>query len=162
MGSRDATMTWVIHHPFGSALTRIRRAILDGQLCITTEIDVAQKVKRSLQIYVPPCRVFLVDSPAFLLETTTIERASGLFIPVHVVVSGAGGRTLVHLLNLDHIRHSDLPIGIRAPVLDLQRQLVRSLGRIVDSARSSPELADRGENRSSAEAAHRRHEPKVV
>jgi uncharacterized protein (DUF302 family) len=162
MESRDAIMTLAIDYPFDSALPRIRRAILEGQLCISAEIDAAQRVKRALQIYVPPCRVLLIDNPAFLLETTAVDRASGLFLPVHLVVSGAGDRTLVYLLHLDHMRHSDLPIGVRAPVLDLQRQLVRSLRRIVDSARSSPELADRGESRFLAGAAHQKHEPKVV
>lgn len=154
MESRAATATaFVVDSPFDSALPRIRRAIRADQLSIAAEIDAAQRVKRALEIFVPPCRVLLIDNPAFMLETTAIDRASGIFIPLHLVVSGAGNRTLVHMLNLEHIRHSDLPIGIRAPVLDLQRQILRSLARIAKRARNIDELADRGEDHSKAEAA---------
>ncbi len=137
MESRAATTAaFVIDSPFDSALVRIRRAIRADQLSISAEIDAARRVKRALQIYVPPCRVLLVDNPAFMLETTAVDRASGIFIPLHLVVSGAGNRTLVHALSLEHMRHSDLPIGIRAPVMDLQRQILRSLTRIAERARN--------------------------
>ncbi len=157
-----ATTAFVFHSPFDSALPQIRRAIRNDQLSIAAEIDAAQRVKRALQIYVPPCRVLLIDNPAIMLETTAIDRASGIFIPLHLVVSGAGDRTLVNMLNLEHIRHSDLPIGVRAPVLDLQRQILRSLGRIAERARNPLELADRGEDRSIPEPADRVDEPEVV
>ncbi|MDQ2776629.1 MAG: DUF302 domain-containing protein [Acidobacteriota bacterium] len=137
-----ATASFVVDSPFDSALLRIRRAIRADQLSIAAEIDAARRVKRALQIYVPPCRVLLVDNPAFMLETTAIDRASGIFIPLHLVVSGAGNRTLVHVLNLEHMRHSDLPIGIRAPVMDLQRQILRSLTRIAERARNLDEFSD--------------------
>lgn len=145
------TVAFVIHSPFDSALPRIRRAIRDDQLSIAAEIDAARRVKRALDIYVPPCRVLLVDNPGFMLEATAIDRASGIFIPLHVIVSGAGNSTLVHMLNTEHILRSDLPIGIRAPVLDLQRQILRSLGRIAKRARSIEELTDRGADRENAD-----------
>lgn len=148
MENRAASTTaFVVDSPFDSALLRIRRAIRADQLSVAAEIDAAQRVKRALEIYVPPCRVLLIDNPAFMLETTAIDRASGIFIPLHLVVSGAGNRTLVHVVSPEHIRHSDLPIGIRAPVLDLQRQVFRSLATIAERARNIFELADRGEDR---------------
>jgi uncharacterized protein (DUF302 family) len=163
MESRAASTTaFVINSPFDSALAQIRRALRNDQLSIAAEIDVAQRVKRALEIYVPPCRVLLIDNPTFMLETTAIDRASGIFIPLHLVVSGAGNRTLVHMLNLEHIRHSDLPIGIRAPVLDLQRQVLRSLGRIAERARNIHELADRGEDLCKVGTADYIHEPESV
>ncbi len=163
MENRTTTTTaFVVDSPFDSALPRIRRAIRADELCIAGEIDAAQRVRHALEIYVPPCRVLLIDNPAIMLETTAIDRASGIFIPLHLVVSGVGNRTLVHMLNLEHIRHSDLPIGIRAPVLDLQRQIFRSLGRIAERARNPHGLADRGEDRSIPEAADRVDEPKAV
>ena len=163
MESRAATTTaFIIDSSFDSALLRIRQAIRADQLSIAAEIDAAQRVKRALKIYVPPCRVLLVDNPAFMLETTAIDRASGIFIPLHVVVSGAGNRTLVHMLGLEHIRHSDLPIGIRAPVLDLQRQILRSLARIAGRARNIYELPDRGGDHCKAETANRIHDPETA
>ncbi|HZS54243.1 MAG TPA: DUF302 domain-containing protein [Bryobacteraceae bacterium] len=146
-----ATTAFVINSPFDSALPQIRRAIGACQLSIAGEIDASQRVKRALEIYVPPCRVLLVDSPAFMLETTAIDRASGIFIPLHVVVSGAGNRTLIHILSAEHIQSSNLPIGVRAPILDLQRQVVRGLLRIAERMRNIYELADRGQDHSKAE-----------
>ena len=128
--NRAATAAFILDKPFEVGLARIRQAIRAEQFCIAAEIDAAQRVKRALQIYVPECRVLLIDSPLFMLETTAIDRASGIFIPLHLVISGSGNRTLMQMLDLEHIRNSDLPIGIRAPVLDLQRQLFRVLGKI--------------------------------
>ena len=139
-----STAAFIIPSPFDSALARIRRAIRDDQLYIAAKIDTAQRVKRALEIYAPPCRILLIDNPAFTLETTAIDRTSGTFIPLHLVVSGAGNRTLVHMLNVEHIRQSDLPIGIRAPVLELQRQVLRTLGRIAERGRNE-DLLDRSE-----------------
>jgi uncharacterized protein (DUF302 family) len=140
-----STAGFIIHRPIHSALPLIRRAIRDDQLAIAGEIDSAQRVKRALEIYVPPCRILLIDNPAFTLETTAIDRSSGTLIPLHLVVSAAGNHTLVHMLNVEHIRQSNLPIGIRAPVLDLQRQVIRALARIAERIRSQ-DLLDRSEH----------------
>ncbi len=152
MQQRNLTTTencapaFVLDRPFDSALARIRRAIRDEQLCIAAEIDTAKRVKRALQIQVSPCRVLLVDNPRFMLEATAIDRASGIFLPLHLVVSGAGNRTLVHMLNPDLLHYADLPIGIRAPVTALQHQLLRMLRTISDKPRDAHEIADRGDS----------------
>ncbi len=140
----NSTAAFIIQSPFDPALSRIRRALRDDQLSIAAEIDTAHRVRRALEIYVAPCRILLIDNPAFSLETTAIDRASGTLIPLHLVISGSGNRTLVHMLNLEHVRQSDLPIGIRAPVLDLQRQVLRTLGRIAERV-FNEEILDRGE-----------------
>lgn len=161
-GCGASTTAFVIDSAFDFALARIRRTIRASQLAIAAEIDTAQRVKRALDINVPPCRVLLVDNPAFMLETTAVDRASGIYIPLHLVVSGNGSRTLVYMLNIEHIRHSDLPIGIKAPVLDLQRQVSRALLRIAERARSGHTLSDRAENRGLIEATSSRTEPEAV
>ncbi len=148
----EATAAFMMDNPFEFALTRIRRAIRAGQLCIAAEIDAAQRVDRALQIYVPPCRLLLVDNPLCMLEATAIDRASSLFIPLHLVVSGGGNRTLLTMLNPEHIRQSELPIGIRAPVLDLQRQLIRALSGIANRLRHPPGQNVRSEVPDSVEA----------
>jgi uncharacterized protein (DUF302 family) len=140
--TRDAILTWVVDRPFEAAFPRLRRAILDSSLGLMAEIDAAQRAKRALQIEGPPCRVLLIDHPALLLATTAINCASALFLPVPVVISGAGPRTLVHLLSPEHIRHSELPIGIKVAVLDLQRQLVHCFERSIGRARPPQERTE--------------------
>jgi uncharacterized protein (DUF302 family) len=130
-------MAFVLDTAFEPALAQIRQAIRQDQLSIAAEVDAAQRVRHALEIFVPQCRVLLVDSPLLLLEATAIDRASAIFVPLHLVVSSAGDRTLVQMLNLDHLRNSDLPIGIRAPVLDLQRQLARTLARVAQRVHSA-------------------------
>lgn len=157
-----STTAFVVDSRFDSALAKIRRAIRADHLSIAAEIDAAQRVKRALDIYVPPCRVLLIDNPAFMLETTAVDRASGTFIPLHLVVSGTENRTLIYMLNPEHIRQSDLPIGIKAPVLDLHRQVSRSLTRIAERARNGHVPAARGERPSSVETTGPRDEPEAV
>jgi uncharacterized protein (DUF302 family) len=137
METQATTMAFVLDTAFEPALAQIRQAIRQDQLSIAAEVDAAQRVRHALEIFVPQCRVLLVDSPLLLLEATAIDRASAIFVPLHLVVSSAGDRTLVQMLNLDHLRNSDLPIGIRAPVLDLQRQLARTLARVAQRVHSA-------------------------
>lgn len=158
----NSTTAFFLGSPFDSALSRIRRTIRADHLSIAAEIDAAQRVKRTLDISVPPCHVLLIDNPAFMLETTAVDRASGIFIPLHLVVSATGDHTLVYMLNPEHIRQSDLPIGIKAPVLDLQRQVIRSLTRIAERAHSGQLWAARGECRPSVEVAAPAGEPDAV
>src|SRR5581483_8204988 len=61
MENRAANTTvFVVDSPFNSALPRIRGAIRSEQLSIAAEMDAAQRVKRALDIYVPPCRVLFI------------------------------------------------------------------------------------------------------
>ena len=141
-----STAVFMLDDAIGSALPRLRKSLREEQLSIAAEINVTHRVKLTLDINVPDCRIMLIDSPAFMLETTAIDRTSGIFIPMHLVVSAAGNRTLVYMLNLEHIRHSDLPIGIRAPVMDLQRQILRALAKVGQRVRGMQDPLDRQEN----------------
>lgn len=119
---------------FDTALARVRQAIRAAGLSVVAEIDTARRVNRALQLQVPPCRVLLVDNPLFMLQTATISRGAGVLLPLHVVVSGAGSRTMVHLLNLAYIQQPEMPIGIRAPVVKLRGEVFRALSGIADAA----------------------------
>jgi uncharacterized protein (DUF302 family) len=136
---------FIVDAPFDSALAKIRRAIREDRLCIAAEIDTARRLKRAMQIQVSPCKLLLIDNPSLMLETTAVDRASGIFIPLHLVVSAAGDRTLVHMLGPEFIQNSDLPIGIRAPVTALQYKVLRVLRGIADKSRAADHAADRGD-----------------
>lgn len=124
---------FVLNCRFDTALARVRQAIRGAGLSIAAEIDSAQRVKRALHVRVSPCRVLLVDNPFFMLQAASIDRASGVLIPLHVVVSAAGSRTIVHLLNLASIQQNELPIGVRAPLIDLRNELFRVLSGLADT-----------------------------
>jgi uncharacterized protein (DUF302 family) len=124
---------FVLNCRFDAALARVRQAIRGGGLSIAAEIDAARRVKRALHIRVSPCRILLVDNPFFMLQATSIDRASGVLIPLHVVVSAAGSRTIVHLLNLASVQTNELSIGVRAPLVDLRNELFRVLAGVADT-----------------------------
>jgi uncharacterized protein (DUF302 family) len=134
---------FVLHNGFEPALARIREAIQAGGLCIAAEIDAAQRLKRALQIYVSPCRLLLIDNPLFMLQAAAINRASGVLLPLHVVVSGAGDHTVAHMLTLECIRTSELPIGIRAPLLELRREVFGILSNVADGVGGQHDIGDR-------------------
>ena len=136
------TLRFVVDGSFDSALNRIRRTLADDHLCVAAEIDVKQRIKQSLDMKVPRCRVLLVDNPGFMLEIGAVNRASGIFVPLHLVVSAIGDRTLVYLLNLDHVHDGDLPMGVKRPLIELHHQVGRSIGKIADVVCNAPEQPD--------------------
>lgn len=136
---------FVLNCRFGNALARICGAIRAGGLTIAAEIDTARRVKNALQIQVSPCRVLLVDNPFIMLQSASIERASGVLIPLHVVISSAGDRTIVHLLNLACIELNELPVGIRSPLVELRRELFRVLSGIADGTSVGRDVSDEAE-----------------
>ncbi|MGH9584983.1 MAG: DUF302 domain-containing protein [Bryobacteraceae bacterium] len=138
-----ATAAFVLNSGFEPALTRVRRAIRAGGLCIAAEIDVAKRLKRALRIGTSPCRVLLVDTPLFMLQAAAVNRASGVLIPLHVVVSGAENRTTVHLLNLACIRPNELSIGVRSPLLELRQELFGILSNVADGVGAQHDAGDR-------------------
>lgn len=145
IGTPDATVAFVMNSGFDAALARIRRALQSAGLSIAAEIDSARRVKRTLQVRIAPCRVLLVDNPLFMLQAATIHRASAVLIPLHVVVSGMGDSTVVHLLNLAYIQSNELPIGLRSPLVELRRELFRVLSGIANAVRVGRDAGDETE-----------------
>lgn len=147
MDDQSVAITFVLNSPFEFSLRRIRRAIFEDNLCIASEIDTTRRVKRAFQIHETPCRTLLIDSPRFALGTAIINRSSGVFLPLHLVVSGADDCTLVHILSPDSGCRMPLSIGIRNAVAKLQHQLWRTVGRIADGVRAPDQFVDRGKVR---------------
>lgn len=141
----DATVAFLFNAGFEPAFARVRQAIQAAGLSIAAEIDSARRVRRTLQVRIPPCRVLLVDNPFFMLQAATISRASGVLIPLHVVVSGTRSGTVVHLLNLAYIQANELPIGVRSPLVEIRRGLFRVLSGIADSVRVGRDAGDESE-----------------
>jgi uncharacterized protein (DUF302 family) len=147
MDNENVTLAFVLNSPFEFSLRRIRRAIVEDNLCVAAEIDTRKRIHRAFQIYESPCRILLIDSPFFALETASIDRASGVFLPLHLVVSAADDCTLVHMLASDYSYRVPFPIGIRSSLTGLQHQLWRTMGRIADGVREPEQFGHRGEVR---------------
>ena len=141
------TITLVLDAPFQAALRQIRRALRDGKLSIAAEFDGKRRIQQALGLELAPCRVLLVESPRLLLEATAIDRSCAVFLPLHVVVSGFGGQTLIHILSADYLAHGEVPVGIRMPVARLQKQLLEALEGIAERTSTTDRIVDRMEAR---------------
>jgi uncharacterized protein (DUF302 family) len=139
------TLTFVIEDEFEQALKKLRQVLGENRLDVIVELDAAKRVRTAFNINVSPCKVLLVDNLMFLLEVTAIDRAAAVFIPFHVVVSGSGVRTLVHVLNRHSIQLAGLSIGARTALIRLEGQLLRAVSTIGDLR--AGDLTDHGEAR---------------
>jgi uncharacterized protein (DUF302 family) len=98
MSSEVVTTTYSIPEPFALGLEAVREALTDRDLKIIGQLDLSQRIRRNLRIHLEPCVVFYVWPPGHLLQTIPAPSSLGLFLPLHVVVSGCGGRTEIHVL----------------------------------------------------------------
>jgi uncharacterized protein (DUF302 family) len=130
MHSEPAVTTYLVAEPFDRALKAIREALARDDLRVASELDVAARVKRELNIGFTPCRILLVDSPFLLLEAATVDCAAAVLFPLHVVVSGRGPQTQVHWMNPAAIEGLRLPTGAALPLAKLQSLVSHALERI--------------------------------
>jgi uncharacterized protein (DUF302 family) len=120
MTGDQETATLIMRQPLNKALRLIRRALAEGGLEIAADLDMAGRNRKALRIDLPPCRVLCVDCPVALLEALALDRSAAVLLPLHLVVAGQDGLTLVHLLNPAAALYSGLPVTARAAVSKLQ------------------------------------------
>lgn len=128
--------TLIVQQPLNQALKMIRRALAEAGLEIAAEFDMAGRIRKALRIDFPPCRVLCVDCPVSLLEALALDRSAAVLLPLHLVVAGQDGFTLVHLLNPAATLSGGLPVTARAAVSKLQASLAQALDGI--STRQQP------------------------
>ena len=130
MTGDQETATLVMRKPPDEALRLIRRALAEGGLEISADLDLTGRIRKALRIDLPPCRVLCVDCPVALLEALALDRSAAVLLPLHLVVAGQNGLTLVHLLNPAAALYSGLPVTARAAVSKLQARIAQAVGSI--------------------------------
>ena len=136
MTGEQEPVTLIVRQPLNQALRSIRRALAEGGLQIATDLDMAGRIRKALRIDFPPCRVLGVDCPVALLEALALDRSAAVLLPLHLVVTGQDGLTLVHLLNPAAALYSGLPVTARAPVSRLQARIAQAVESV--STRQNP------------------------
>ncbi len=126
----QATQTYVIPEPFERALKQVRESLAREGLSVPCELDLSARLRQQLGLSVPPCRLLCVDSPAAVAETLAIDSAGAVFLPLHLVVSGRGCRTLVHLAGGASAGPGALPVAAKGPLRRLLSRLSSALQRI--------------------------------
>ncbi len=136
MTGEQEPATLIMQQPLNEALKLIRRALAEEGLEIAADLDMAGRIRKALRIDFPPCRVLCVDCPVALLEALALDRSAAVLLPLHVVVAGQDGLTLIHLLNPAAALYGGLPLIARAAVSRLQGRVAQAVERI--SMRQEP------------------------
>lgn len=130
MTGDSETATLIMQRPLNDAVKLIRRALADGGLEIAADLDLASRIRKALRIDLPPCRVLCVDCPVALFEALALDRSAAVLLPLHLVIAGHDGLTLVHLLNPAAALYSGLPVTARAAVSKLQARVAQAVESI--------------------------------
>jgi uncharacterized protein (DUF302 family) len=124
------TATLIMQKPFNEALKLLRVALAGEELEIAAELDMSGRIRKSLRVNMPPCRVLCVDCPMALLEALAFDRSAAVLLPLHLVVAGQDDLTLIHLLNPAAALYSGLPVTARAAVSKLQARVALAVESI--------------------------------
>lgn len=127
MNTVSAIQCYVIGMRFEPALKRIRQALAKRQLSIAGEYDIAGNLAQDTGEKPTPARLLLVDSPLLLFEALALDRAAGVFIPLHVLVSAGGDRTQVTCIEPAAAFEVRLPPGSAQPLEELRNCLASTL-----------------------------------
>ena len=136
MTKDQETVTLVIKEPLPTALRSIRRALSDSGLEIVMELDLAERVRKTLNLEIAPCRILYIDCPASLWEAIVLDRSAAVILPLHLVLSAEKESTLAYLLNPATTLYQVLPMTAKAAVSKLQARVLESLASV--SVRHDP------------------------
>ena len=127
METLSAAETHTIAQPFDRALKLIRTALVDQELDITAEFDVTNRFAAGSGTNRGPSRLLLVDSPLLLFEALALDRAAGVFVPLHVLVTADGGRTQAACMDPASLFDVRLPTGAAQPLERLRNRVNAAL-----------------------------------
>jgi hypothetical protein len=120
--------TYVIEERFDRAIRSIRSALERQELTIAGEIDMSPR--SDLHFGKKPgaaSRLLLVDSPLLLFEALALDRAAGVFFPLHLLVSADGDQTHVSCVEAASLFDVRLPAGSSQPLADLRNRITIAL-----------------------------------
>lgn len=98
MADEPATITYSIAEPFQHALKSLRRVLSARDLKIVGELNISGRIRQKLLIDTAPCTVLYVWLSHRLSEALGADLCAAALAPLHVVVSGRGAQSEVHVL----------------------------------------------------------------
>jgi hypothetical protein len=127
--------TVVIEEAFDKALKLVREALTQGDLEIAGEMDMPATWPGESRKRPARCRVLLVDCPLLVFEGLALDRAAGVYFPLHVLLASDGVRTHVTTLKPSGVFDARLPAGAAAPLERLEAQVARALESLMAGER---------------------------
>lgn len=127
--TQAAVESYEITERFDRTLKLLRGALAETDLEIAAEFDGGG-------------RTLLVDSPLLSFEALALDRAAAVFFPLHVVVTAAGERTRIAIVDISHVVHARLPAGAEEPIERLAARIRMAVESV--SRKTAPARADGG------------------
>lgn len=91
-------LTYVIDKPYVNVLKQLRAALRARGFQIPIAMDVSAWINSQLGVTLRPCVVLDVTCPFLLLEAAIIDSTAAALVPLQVIVTEAGSRSLVRLV----------------------------------------------------------------
>ena len=117
----------MIEERFDKAVRLVRNALETQELSIAGELDVREGLSRPAERRPPSSKLLLVDSPLLLFEALALDKAAGVFFPVHVLVSADGDRTRAVCVEPSSLFDVRLPAGSSEPLANLRKRVMAAL-----------------------------------
>jgi uncharacterized protein (DUF302 family) len=124
-------LTYTIAERFDKVLKLIRTALAETELTVAGELDPAESVNGKPGNKAVRSRILLVDCPLLVFEALALDRAAAVFFPLHVLVSAAGDRTQVSVVNPAALFDARLPVGAAEPMERLQARVALALESVL-------------------------------
>jgi hypothetical protein len=131
MSALAAGHTYALKERFDKALKLVRGALTVGDLEIVGEIDMPAGWPGESRKKPARCRVLLVDCPLLVFEGLALDRAAGVYFPLHVVLASDGLRTHVATVRPSGVFAARLPAGAAEPFERLEARVARALDTLV-------------------------------
>jgi hypothetical protein len=112
---------------FDRALKLVGQESVDCELSVTGEFDVTESLSRDSRRKPDRTRLLLVDCPLLLLEASALDRAAGVLIRLHVLVSADGERTQVVFIEASALFDRRVPVGAAGPLEELKARISTAL-----------------------------------
>jgi uncharacterized protein (DUF302 family) len=132
----SAGQTYVIEERFDRAVKMIRNALEKRELSVAGEFNVTESLSRDYGKHGEPSKLLLVDSPLLLFEALALDRAAGVFFPLHVLVSADGDRTQAVCMEPATLFEVRLPPGAAQPLETLRNRVATALESLVPQSES--------------------------
>ena len=85
--------------PFAEAVARTREALAEQGFGILTEIDVQATLRQKRGVEMEPYLILGACAPDLAQQALAVDRGVGVLLPCNVVVSQAGDRSTVQVLD---------------------------------------------------------------
>jgi uncharacterized protein (DUF302 family) len=132
----SAAQTYVIEERFGRALKLIRDALEKQELSVVGALDLTDGFAWDSGMHVEPSKLLLVDCPLLLFEALALDRAAGVFFPLHVLVSADGDRTQVVCVEPATLLEVRVPVGAAHPLEELHSRIGMALESLLPRFKS--------------------------